>query len=125
MKIKLVAFLAVVLVASMASAQVLTGTLKVIVSDAQGGRLPGAVVSASAEDSTTPREVVTNNLGEATLQALSPSAKYAVEVTMAGFAPSRNENVLVRSGHTASLQVGLAESESSWHPALPGSLSPS
>jgi hypothetical protein len=113
--LKLTALVAIVLIASMASAQVRqTGTLVVTVSDPQGGRLPGAVVSASAEDTVTPREMVTNSQGVATLQALDPSAKYVVTIQMAGFAPSRSEDVLVRSGHTAALSVtmnvaGIAE----------------
>ena len=100
--------LACMLIASTASAQVeITGRIVVAVEDQQGSRLPGATVSASASDSVTSREAVTNSVGEATLLAMDPSASYSVVVTMQGFADSRNENVLVRSGHTASLRVTL------------------
>ena len=106
---KLVACLAIVLIASMAGAQVSTkGTIVVVVGDAQGGRLPGATVSAEAEDTVTPRVGVTNAEGRATLQAMDPSADYVVTVEMDGFAASRNEAILVRSGHTATVRVTLS-----------------
>jgi len=109
MNLKHVAWLMIMLIPSVASAQVATsGTLKVVVTDFQGGRLPGATVSASAEDTVTPREALTNSVGEANLPALDPSANYVVSVEMDGFAPSRNENILVRAGHTATLEISLA-----------------
>ncbi len=58
--------LAVGLVSTMALAQVVTtGTVVVIVQDEQGGRLPGATVTAAAADSITSREAITNETGEA------------------------------------------------------------
>jgi hypothetical protein len=99
---------ALLLTASLAPAQVVTkGTIVVIVQDEQGGRLPGATVTAEAADSITKREVITNEQGEASLPAMDPSAQYVVTVSMPGFATARNENILVRSGHTATLQIVL------------------
>jgi hypothetical protein len=96
------------LAATGARAQVETqGRIVVIVEDPQGSRLPGAAVTASAPDTVTSREAVTNDIGEATLVALSPSAQYTVTVQMPGFAGAVNENVLVRSGSTATLHIRL------------------
>ena len=101
--------LAIGLVASMTSAQVVTqGTMQVIVQDEQGGRLPGATVSAAAADTITSREVVTNERGEALIRAMDPSSHYVVTINMAGFATSRHENILIRSGHTATIRATLA-----------------
>ena len=100
---------ACMLLASMASAQVVTkGKIVVVVEDQQGSRLPGATVSASAADTVTSREGVTSGIGEALLLAMDPSAVYVITVNMDGFAPMTNENILVRSGHTATIRVQLA-----------------
>ena len=100
---------ACVLFASIASAQVETkGKIVVVVEDQQGSRLPGATVSASAADTITSREGVTSGRGEATLLGMDPSPSYVVTVNMSGFAPMTHENVLVRSGHTATIRVQMA-----------------
>ena len=48
------------------------GTIVVTVSDPQGSRLPGVVVTAQAPDSVTAREVATNSQGVATLRNVPP-----------------------------------------------------
>ena len=53
-----------------------TGTIQIILEDAQGGRLPGVTVTASAPDVVTTRTAVSDAEGVATLEALAPSAKY-------------------------------------------------
>src|SRR4051812_47378208 len=75
-----------------------TGTITVIVEDAQGGRLPGVTVTASANDVVTSRTVVTNAEGIATLEALAPSGTYVVRTTLPAFRDFTRENVLVSSG---------------------------
>ncbi len=100
--------LALILTSCIASAQVVTkGSITVILTDAQGGRLPGATVSARAADTVTVGEATTNNDGIATLVALEPSAVYVVTVRMPGFNPTRNEGVLVRAGHAVTLRLTL------------------
>ncbi len=84
-----------------------TGTIEVIVQDQGGLAIPGATVVATAADSVTKREAVTDAEGRALLVGLAPSAQYVVTTEIAGFRPTRNENVLVRSGQTATLRVGL------------------
>jgi hypothetical protein len=54
---------------------------------------------------------VSNAQGEATLVALEPSAGYVVSTEMVGFKTVRNEGILVRSGQTTTLRVGLELSD--------------
>ncbi len=84
-----------------------TGTVNVIVEDEAGARVPGAAVVAESKDTTTRREAITNSQGEALLVSLEPSAYYTVSTKLAGFAPQRHEGVLVRTGQTATVRVGL------------------
>ncbi len=85
-----------------------TGTIEVILQDQAGAAVPGATVVAQAADSVTKREAVTDTEGRALLVGLAPSASYIVTTELSGFRPTRNENVLVRSGQTASLRIALA-----------------
>jgi hypothetical protein len=92
-----------------ASAQVTgSGTILVTVVDPNGGPLPGATVTASAEDATTKRSGVTDADGKITFSALDPSARYVVSVSLQGFKTSKFENILVRSGQTVALPITLA-----------------
>src|SRR5512134_3800770 len=91
-----------------AAAQVTeTGTIEVMVLDQGGLPIPGATVTASAEDSVTKREGISDAEGRVLLVGLAPSARYVVTTQLSGFRSARNENVLVRSGQTASLRVSL------------------
>src|SRR3990172_1628701 len=91
-----------------ASAQVSnTGTIQIVVADADGGRVPGVTVTAMAADTITKRMVVTGGQGTATLEALAPSAQYVVTVRLLGFKDQTREQILVRSGQTASLSFTL------------------
>ncbi len=94
--------------ASVASAQVSnTGTISVVVSDPDGGRLPGVTVTATAPDTITKRTTVTDSQGMAVLEALAPSAQYNVVVELTGFRNQEHQKILVRSGQTVSLNVTL------------------
>ena len=96
------------LFAGLASAQVSnTGTVTVVVTDADGGRLPGVTVTASAADTITKRTVVTDATGVATIEALAPSSQYTITVQLQGFRDQERTRILVRSGQTASLNVSL------------------
>jgi hypothetical protein len=98
----------VLAVAGWAHAQVTTtGTILVVVQDAQGGRLPGVTVTARAEDSVTTRVAVTNGEGVASLEALAPSSAYTVTTELQGFQTQTINNVLVRSGQTATIDLTL------------------
>ena len=91
-----------------ASAQVATtGTITTIIEDAQGGRLPGVTVTASANDVVTTRTVVSDAEGVATLEALAPSAAYVIKASLSGFRDYSREAVLVSTGKTTTLHVQL------------------
>ena len=60
-------------VASAAAQVATTGTIQIVATDADGGRLPGVSVTAKAVDTVTTRTAVTNDEGVATLEALAPS----------------------------------------------------
>ena len=85
-----------------------TGTVQVVISDNQGGRLPGVTVTASAPDTITKRTVVTDAEGVATLEALAPSAQYVITAVLQGFKDETRTNILVRAGQTASLNFALS-----------------
>ncbi|MEZ5283452.1 MAG: carboxypeptidase regulatory-like domain-containing protein [Vicinamibacterales bacterium] len=85
-----------------------TGTIEVIVEDADGGRLPGVTVTATAADTVTRRSAVTDGEGVATLDAMAPSTQYTIVAELAGFQNQTINQVLVRSGQTASLRVTLS-----------------
>ena len=91
------------------SAQVTTtGNIRVVATDESGLPVPGATVTAAAEDAATTRIGFTDAAGLVELRALSPSADYVVSVELAGFRTSRQADVLVRAGQTVSLAVRLA-----------------
>lgn len=95
--------------ATSARAQVTTaGNVRVTVTDQAGLPVPGAAVTAAAEDAATTRVGFTDLAGLAELRALNPSARYVVTVELAGFRTTRRPDVLVRAGRTASLAVRLA-----------------
>ncbi len=101
-------FVALLSVAPRAAAQVAeTGTIEVLVQDQGGLAIPGATVIASAADTVTKRQGITDIGGRALLVGLAPSAQYVVTIELSGFRPARNENVLVRSGQTATVRVPL------------------
>ena len=103
-----VALFALLAIGPPAYAQVAeTGTIEVLVQDPAGLAIPGVTVAATATDTVTKREVVTDIEGRALLVGLAPSSRYVVTMELAGFKPARSENVLVRSGQTASIRVGL------------------
>ena len=104
----LLSCLSLLMAAGSVTAQVVTtGTVAVIVEAPDGSRLPGATVTASAEDVTTRRTAVADSQGEALLLNLAPSANYTVVAELSGFSTKKNEKVLVRSGQTTTLRVSL------------------
>ncbi len=84
-----------------------TGIIRVAVNDPAGLAIPGATVTAAADDAATTRVAFTDAAGLVELRALNPSARYVVTVELPGFRTSRQAGVLVRAGQTASLAVSL------------------
>src|SRR5690348_4827588 len=103
----IVAALCVMFAASAHAQVATTGTIQVVAQDKDGGRLPGVTVTAEAADVVTKRTAVTDVTGTAVLEALAPSSQYKVTLSLSGFADQTRENVLVRSGQTASVTATL------------------
>ena len=104
-----------VLLSAMASAQGLTGALIGTVADDQGAVVPGAVVRLESPallgGFTTLR---TNERGQLRFVALPPGT-YHLDITMLGFAPLHESNILIGAGATIWKTVvlklaGVAES---------------
>ena len=98
-----VAALLVVMTAS-ATAQTLTGAIQGRVTDAQGGALPGVVVTlvgARGESNQT-----TDPQGEFRFLALEPGI-YEVKTMLQGFKPRTQNNIQVTIGATVELKLGL------------------
>jgi hypothetical protein len=99
--------------ASVVSAQSTTGTVVVIVEASDGNRLPGATVTASANDVTTKRTVVTDAQGEALILNLTPSPNYVIVTELSGFSTKKQERVLVSSAQTTTLRTSMSVSSQS------------
>ncbi|MYI74551.1 MAG: carboxypeptidase regulatory-like domain-containing protein [Acidobacteria bacterium] len=78
-----------------------TGNIRIAVTDQDGLSVPGATVTAAAEDTATTRVAVTDIRGLAELGALQPSARYVLTVELQGFQTSRQEDFLVRDWDTS------------------------
>jgi hypothetical protein len=92
-----------------ATAQVsTTGTIQVVISDAQGGRLPGVTVTARSADTVTTRTVASDAEGVATLESLAPSTRYTVTANLSGFRDITRENIRVSSGQITTLNETMA-----------------
>ena len=87
------------------------GSVTVSVTDADGGVLPGATVSATSDQSLTRRTALSDEQGRASLVSLDPATNYVVSVTLDGFAGARIENVTVRAGQDTPLSVQLTLAE--------------
>jgi hypothetical protein len=94
-----------------ALAQTSVGSIRVVVTDADGAALPGVTVTAESVDSVVKRTLQTGPNGEVLLPSLAPSDKYVVTTSLQGFNGSRNENVLVTSGQTTTIRVTLQLAE--------------
>ena len=103
---------ATVLLAAAISSQVFadTGGLRVVVTDAAGNPVAGAMVQASTPDSLTSKSGVTGPDGEIRLLGLDPSTDYEVVVSSSGYQPLRNSNVTVVSGRNFTLTYEIERS---------------
>ena len=88
------------------SAQVLTGTLTVTVTDASDASVPAAAVTITDLDSGRVYKANTDAQGAATFTNLE-NANYKVSVEHAGFAKSEVNNVAVFTSQTTPLQVKM------------------
>src|SRR5688572_31386655 len=77
---------------------VTTGTLNGVVSDQQGGVLPGAVVTAVHTPTGTTYEGVTQENGRFSLLNVRVGGPYRISVELPSFRPAVIENVTVALG---------------------------
>jgi Carboxypeptidase regulatory-like domain/TonB dependent receptor-like, beta-barrel len=96
-----------ILVPQVASAQGLMATLVGTVKDEQGGVMPDALVTISSRALIGgPVSMMTNDRGQLRFQALPPGP-YLVVVERQGFAPYREENIVLGAGATIDREVVL------------------
>lgn len=98
------AFLPVTLVCAQTTG---TGTITGIVTDANGGRLPGAKVTATNANTHLSRSTTTNAEGLYVLPALR-SGNYDILVESPGMSPQRQNNVLLDADATRSVDLTTA-----------------
>ena len=94
-----------IIASGFAHAQVTTtGHIRVTVTDQDGLAVPGATVTAAADDAATTRVAVTDTRGLAELAALNPSARYVVTVELQGFQTIRNDRLVAENRNAADLE---------------------
>jgi hypothetical protein len=98
---------ALLVVAVPARAQVGAGQVTGVIADAQGAPVPGATVTATHQGTGVARPAVSSSGGVYTVPVLPPGV-YAVDVTLAGFRPARQDRVRVETGVTIRLDFTLA-----------------
>ncbi len=91
---------------SAAWAQLPTASIRGIVSDVQGGRLPGVTVAATSAATGVPRATVTNDLGSYSILNLAPGL-YEVTFRLDGFATTDFPDVRVEVGQERTLDVTM------------------
>ena len=92
--------------ASLASAQVTSAVLQGVVTDGQGGVLPGVTVTATNTETGLVREVVSDQVGFFRATALPPGP-YSVRATMDGFTPYTRTGLVLTVGQTATINMQL------------------
>ena len=101
---KALALLLLVVIAVPAAAQSLTGVIAGTVKDEQGGALPGVTVTLTGKTGTKTATTETN--GSYRFVALDPGT-YSVQTQMTGFAPKRQDNIVVNVGKDAVVDIAL------------------
>jgi len=102
--VKASALLLLVALAIPAAAQSLTGVITGTIKDEQGGALPG--VTVTLEGKTGTKTVTTGTNGTYRFVALDPGT-YSVQTQMTGFAPRRQDNIVVNVGKDAPVDFTL------------------
>jgi hypothetical protein len=103
----LLAVLMTVPLASVADAQITAATIVGAISDASGGALPGATVTARNVDTGFTRTVPTNEVGAYRLEFL-PIGNYTVEATLSGFTTATRSGIVLRVNDTLRVDIPLS-----------------
>jgi len=93
--------------ASLAYAQATSAVLQGVVSDSQGGIIPGATVTVTNTETGLAREVISNESGFYRLAALPPGT-YALAAKLDGFGPFARTGLVLTVGQTAAVDVKLS-----------------
>src|SRR5438105_517524 len=86
--------LATISAGSAAAQSTTTGRITGIITDQQGGVLPGATVTATSPQLQGARSTVSDSLGEYRILALPPGT-YLVKAELSGFQPVERSNIQV------------------------------
>ena len=86
------------------AAQSLTGVITGTVKDEQGGALPGVAVTLTGK--TGSKTTTTENNGTYRFVGLDPGT-YSVQTQMQGFAPRRQDNIVVSVGKDSLVDITL------------------
>jgi Carboxypeptidase regulatory-like domain/TonB dependent receptor-like, beta-barrel len=92
-------------------AQIDKATIEALALDQAKAPLPGVTVTARRPETGLELVDVTDSAGVARFQALSPG-KYQVSFALAGFAPVKEQNLVLLVGQTAKIAVTLQQSAS-------------
>ena len=96
--------LLLIVMATSATAQTLTGTIQGQVTDAQGGALPGVVVTLVSNRGQSTQ--TTDTQGNFRFLGLEPGI-YEVRTSLQGFKPRNQSNLQISIGQTIDLKLGL------------------
>src|SRR5262245_43871289 len=105
-RVAMVAWLAVPGLATVASAQVGSGQLTGLVTDAAGAAVPGAMVTATNLATGVLRQAVSSSAGLFTISGLPPGT-YRLDVGLSGFKPMRRDDLRLETGRTVRVDVSL------------------
>lgn len=103
---------AVALCCSTTFAQQTLGGITGSVTDASGGMIPNATVTATDEQTSLTRTTTTNSSGEYTFVNL-PIGNYTLTYTAAGYATQKNPHIPVQADRTASVSAALKVGQAS------------
>ena len=106
--VKLLALVAMFVVALSASAQVTTSALSGVVTDENHEALIGATVTALHTPSGTKYNAVTNIDGRYTMRGMRPGGPYTVTVTYIGYQTRQIEDVTLQLAETYDLSVDMS-----------------
>lgn len=102
--IRMVALAMLAAFATNGSAQTLVGSIEGVVRDEQGGAVPGASVTLTGK--TGSRTDTTGPDGSYRFAAVDPGT-YSVDVSVSGFQPRRQDDVVITIGKTAAVDFAL------------------
>jgi hypothetical protein len=100
-------FVAALLLAGLASAQVQTGSILVKVTDQQGAVVPGVTVTISSPVLVTGQMVATTDAGGLYRFPSLPPGTYSVKLDLSGFQSILRPNIVVSVGQTTPVDLSL------------------